>query len=96
MSSRQTLNTIRTVLHPISPSNSEVFSAYYNCIPILHGSKAWLCFILNAQFPMHSQDDRQHVGDPSLKRKMSCNFRLIIFPKEKKLVVPSQPCTKVS
>lgn len=42
--------------HPFPSQIQKCFLPLKNCIPIQHWSKAWLCSMMNAQFPVHKQN----------------------------------------
>lgn len=45
------------------------FPLLKNCIPIQHWSKAWLCSMMNAQFPVHKQNYGKWEAFPASKKQ---------------------------
>lgn len=60
MFSLQNRNAVQTLSpprpHPFPSQIQKCFPLLKNCIPIQHWSKAWLCSMMNAQFPVHKQN----------------------------------------
>lgn len=60
-----------TPSHP-PPSPSRILTCFpllKNCIPIQHWSKAWLCSMMNAQFPVHKQNYGKWEAFPASKKQ---------------------------